>query len=179
MDSSVGPQQSRVDLLLLHRRNLGFASEADHVQWAVDAMVAGVDSPSLCLLAGLRPPFDPVEVRSYFCHAMEELGIEHPTAEESLDLYGELIARAILAGLLDPEYGMRELHRTMPEEGFYSVWYWLEEYCYWLGEARYRDWANPGFGPVAGRLPKDATLGDVVRLVALQFLEDLLRHRSG
>jgi len=171
MDGSADTPQGKVDLLLLHRRNLGFASEADHVHWAVDTMVAGLDSRGLRFLAGLVPPYDPVEVRDYFWQAMEELGIEHPGSEESLDLYGELIARGILAGRIDPEYGMLELSRTMPEEGFYSVWYWLDEF---------KDLPGWVLVPVDhNKLSKDATLEDVIRQVATQFLEDLERHRSG
>ncbi|EKV03790.1 hypothetical protein Lepto7375DRAFT_6104 [Leptolyngbya sp. PCC 7375] len=75
-------------------------SAEDCIQWAIDALCAGQDSPSLRILAGLTPPFYSFEVRDYATKALKELGIEIPTDEKAITAYAQMLITEILA---DPD----------------------------------------------------------------------------
>ncbi|MEM7065000.1 MAG: hypothetical protein AAF572_17805 [Cyanobacteria bacterium P01_B01_bin.77] len=77
-----------------------FGHAVDCVDWALDALCAGEDSPSLRILAGLTPPFYSLEVRQYAIKALKELGIEIPAGEDVI----ASCARALIEDILiDPE----------------------------------------------------------------------------
>lgn len=54
---------------------LGVGKAEECVQWAEDALIAGDDSRSLRMLAGLEKPLYTFEVRNYTQRALEELGL--------------------------------------------------------------------------------------------------------
>ena len=76
-------------------RNRGDASAC--VQWAVDALSAGADSPSLRILAGLDPPGDTGEVVDYARKALRELNVAIPTGEAALMAF----VREIVSGIVE------------------------------------------------------------------------------
>ncbi len=53
------------DKLLLDRW-MGDAPGEDYIAWAVDLLVAGRDTPSLRILAGLNPIHEQYEIDEYF-----------------------------------------------------------------------------------------------------------------
>ncbi|MEM7794349.1 MAG: hypothetical protein AAGE59_38020 [Cyanobacteria bacterium P01_F01_bin.86] len=67
------------------------------VDWAMDALCAGEDSPSLRILAGLTPPLYSLEVREYATRALKELGIKIPTGKDAISTCARVLMEEILA----------------------------------------------------------------------------------
>jgi hypothetical protein len=88
---------------------MGMLTPAEVVLWAVDALVAGADSRSLRMLAGLEPPFDLEEVGRLQTCAFRELQVELPSESEHVSLYTSWVLRSILATRIDRKDGLRRL----------------------------------------------------------------------
>lgn len=96
---------------LLARTQFGTGSGSDVVDWAVDALVVGWESPALEVLAGLEKPPNEFEVDRYVERALSELGVEMPRGPQVVNLYAVAIAGDILAGTISPYDGAREMFR--------------------------------------------------------------------
>jgi len=86
---------------------------------AVDALVRGVDSPSLVLLAGASSKEDPAQVRSLFLAALAELQIPLPAKKGAAELLKVSYAQKVLAGTWSPRTAARkfvELQQTLHGE---------------------------------------------------------------
>jgi len=68
----------------------------DCVEWAVEAMCSGEDSPNLRILAGLVPPLSSFEVRDYASKALRELEIEVPHGAEAISAYARDLVEEIV-----------------------------------------------------------------------------------
>jgi hypothetical protein len=66
---------------------LGLQVLQDWVDWAAEAIVAGYDSQSLRILAGLEPPFDDQEINRLSNKAFIELNIVPPKRESCVPYY--------------------------------------------------------------------------------------------
>jgi hypothetical protein len=64
-----------IDKLLLDRW-MGDLWPEDYIAWAVDLLVAGRDTPSLRILAGLNPTHERGDIEGYFLRSCKELGLE-------------------------------------------------------------------------------------------------------
>lgn len=85
---------------LARSRGRGWKEAA--VEWAVETLSSGTDTPSLRILAGLAPSTDRAEVEAYLTLTLKELG-EPPLGEvESRLGEARALARALLRGELDP-----------------------------------------------------------------------------
>lgn len=82
-----------------------------YVDWAVEALVDGLDTPNLRILAGLQKPLIWGEVDHYFELALSELCIPIPGDEETVRSYLRDIAGDIVAGAIPPSEGCREVYR--------------------------------------------------------------------
>src|SRR4051812_8587239 len=87
---------------LAARYVVGYALVDDLPPAAVDALVRGVDSPSLVLLAGANSKEDPAEVRSLFLAALSELQIPLPSKRRAAELLKVSWAHKVLAGTWSP-----------------------------------------------------------------------------
>jgi hypothetical protein len=75
--------------------------EADSVvNWAVDALVAGHDTGSLRILAGLEPPLDREEVAKLHQKTFIELGISPPPLEAQVRFHITSVLKRMLAGFV-------------------------------------------------------------------------------
>jgi hypothetical protein len=92
-------------------RQFGSSSGSRIVDWAVDALVAGWDSPSLRVLAGLEKPPNEFEVDRYVTQVAQELRIDIPNRRGLGELYALVIARDLVDGAAPPYEGSRELRR--------------------------------------------------------------------
>ena len=89
----------QTDSLMLNR-TLGSAHPKQYVDWAVERLCDGLDTPSLCVLAGLNPKLETEEIETYFQKACAELEIDFMRpAEES--------RRAV--GLIRRSYELRDI----------------------------------------------------------------------
>jgi hypothetical protein len=92
---------------------------------AVDALVRGVDSPGLALLAGANSKEDPAEVRSLFLAALAELQIPLPAKRCAAELLKVSYAHKVLAGIWSPRTAARKfvhvqqtLHREIADRHY-------------------------------------------------------------
>lgn len=74
-DPTVRYKEMQTDSLMLNR-SLGSAYPEQYVDWAVERLCDGLDTPSLCVLAGLNPKFETEEIEAYFQKACAELEID-------------------------------------------------------------------------------------------------------
>jgi hypothetical protein len=78
---------------------------------ATKALMEGIDSPSIRMLAGMTGA-DSEEVRAVFSAALRELGIENPTPREAAMLVATEIASRITTGAVSPYDGAKEIWRV-------------------------------------------------------------------
>ncbi|WP_395750229.1 hypothetical protein [Prosthecobacter sp.] len=69
---------------------------ADCVEWAMEALTEGYDTPSLRILAGLASPLVIFEVRDYAKRALRELGISIPNGPAAISAYARDLVSDIL-----------------------------------------------------------------------------------
>jgi hypothetical protein len=69
---------------------------SDCVEWAEVALCKNFDTPSLRILAGLNPPLNSFEVKSYSTAALKELGIDIPPASRAISIYAIELAQEII-----------------------------------------------------------------------------------
>lgn len=147
---------------------LGTIRPEDYILWAEQQMLAGVDSPSLPVLAGmdLARPIDSIEVYEWFRKVTGELNIDWPEEHAALQRYSEILCQQILDGQLEPNHGLSSLAKLYAANdysgGLYAIWDCLEEDISLL-YSEYGAIFNTG-------LTKDNT-ADYIRNAARQYLQ--------
>ena len=114
----------------LGKRQFANGSGVALVDWAVDALVGGWDSPSLRILAGLEKPPNEFEVDHFVARLAHELGIALPDRKGLTDQYALAIARDIVDGVTPPYDGARELRLlciSMHDMNNLSAWNGFED----------------------------------------------------
>ncbi len=112
---------------------LGVVRAEDYIAWAEQQLTAGIESPSLPVLAGmdLVRPLDSIEVYEWFQKVTKELGIDWPDDSDALQTYSEILCRQIVDGTIPPASGLTQLARLYPAsdytEGIFALWDSLEE----------------------------------------------------
>lgn len=99
----------------LTRRAFGWDTGDTIVDWAVAALLAGWNSPSLAILAGLSPRANEFEVDRHLADALSDLGVEVPDKAGMVRLYAVLIAEDIVSGATSPKDGCLELSKVCVE----------------------------------------------------------------
>lgn len=70
---------------------------AEHcVEWAEQALMDGVESPTLSWVAGLTRPYSASEVEEYLRKVVIELGIEVPTGMDAIYVYARELATEMI-----------------------------------------------------------------------------------
>ena len=90
------------DKLLLDRW-MGDAPGEDYIAWAVDLLVAGRDTPSLRILAGLNPVHERGDIEGYFLRTCKELGLELLESSDNPRDAVPFVKRLYQSGTLSPE----------------------------------------------------------------------------
>jgi hypothetical protein len=87
----------------------------DYVDWAVQALTEGLDSPSFLILAGLDigEDFPLWEAEKYFTKAVNELGLSIPDDETILRKHLVTLLTQIQKGTVDPQMGIERIHREV------------------------------------------------------------------
>ena len=88
---------------------LGLNCLQDLVDWAVNAIVVGFDSPSLRVLAGLQAPFDNQEVDRLFSRVFSELDIISLTKGNCIPFYIAPIVRQTIEGKIQQRDALKKL----------------------------------------------------------------------
>ena len=115
--------------LLEARRATSYWDGQALIDWAVDALVAGHDTESLVILAGMdgNPTW---QQEDYLQQAVEELElIRNPDKSDLLYRYGHYVARQVLDGELPPRDGLGQLApvRAASDSGFFCPCELLQE----------------------------------------------------
>lgn len=109
--------EPRDTLLLFVREELGLAHPSEFISWATAALVAGFDSPSLRLLAGLdlsvRSEVRKEEVDKLHQQALREIGISPPSRDVLLRWHLRSLAAKICNGKLKIREGLDLIHREV------------------------------------------------------------------
>ncbi|MBP6532329.1 MAG: hypothetical protein KA285_03545 [Bacteroidia bacterium] len=94
----------------------------------VTALEEGLDSPSLCILAGLSKKESPHQIDYYFKKTLEELNIQLPDRRMAAIEYALGIVDEILLGKKDLVSGTKEIyHNAINSYNFFSE---TEKYVY-------------------------------------------------
>jgi len=126
----------KTDTLLLNRA-LGTGSREQCVEWAVDQMVAGADTPSLRILAGLNPQVELDEVEEFFQKAAGEMGIQDAMPSRDLRRAADIIWRCYSDGELT-EDGVIDLMARLYgksdyQDALFRIWFDIQEELAMLG----------------------------------------------
>ena len=98
---------------LLARRWASDALGEDYVKWALDALEAGWDTPSLRILAGLNLTSPLADIEPYFLSVLKELSIEEPAPDEMPLHYLRYVCRAIMTRTITPDQGIDLIHKRV------------------------------------------------------------------
>jgi hypothetical protein len=154
-----GTQQLLADLCLES------LSGPDACRWALSALEAGFDTPSLRILAGMSFGPEPgfFEVRPYLDAALSELNLRlNPSRDEVLREYARVLAEELLAGVRPVEATLEVIHRTVVSPLNHAED--LKGWCYlWEGLA-----PDGSFGAVSGSELERATREFAARWLAGQ-----------
>ncbi len=94
----------------------------------VSGLEEGLDTPSLCILAGLRKTESPFQIDHYFKLTLEELNIKFPDKRQAAIEYALAIVDEILDGKKDVIIGTREIiYKAIDSYDFFSE---TKQYCY-------------------------------------------------
>lgn len=83
-------------IAIFARRALDELQAQEIVDWAVQEIIAGSDTPEISVLAGMYPPFYYSDIDEQFAKVLDEMGIIPPDKKTCLRLYARQIAQALL-----------------------------------------------------------------------------------
>ena len=115
--------------LVAAKEMLGAIGSDDLAAAATEALVEGVDTPSIVRLAGMTGG-DSEEVRTVFAEVLRELQIECPTPREALMMLVTEVALAITRGTISPHDGAKEIWRLSLGEELHE----LDDFAYVASE---------------------------------------------
>jgi hypothetical protein len=128
---------------------LGLQILQDWVDWADEAIVAGFDSQSLRILAGLQPPYDDHEIHRLSNKAFIELNVAPLKKEDCISYYIASLLRQVSAGQVSQRNALgklRELYWATGQKAVLSDFFRLyhaltdleteEVQWYWEGANR-------------------------------------------
>jgi hypothetical protein len=102
-------EDSLIDLLV--DRLDGRASSAAMVAWATAALVAGEDTPSLVVLAGLDGNTSVFETTPWLDKALLELNVGSPPPADLRRAFVGMVSRALLAGRMTAPEALDRIHQ--------------------------------------------------------------------
>lgn len=130
---------------ILAYKELTFFDINDAIDWAVDMLMLGYDSPSLLILAGISKPTTYYEAEPYLTQSLRELNISVPASEEAILKYGLYYIQKIGKGEHVKE-NLYHVHNISMELDFnksffnFSLLYWTwadfdygEQYSHYCG----------------------------------------------
>ncbi|GAB3952875.1 hypothetical protein [Micromonospora vulcania] len=99
--------------------SIGQGTAAEVIEAACDCLVAGVDSPSLCILAGVSPTATEQDLLQWLEPTLDELGLTfYPRGSEEVeDAAVRIMATKLLVGALSPRELARWTHSAIGHDG--------------------------------------------------------------
>lgn len=109
--------EMKTETLLLSHFMGGYNKPEDYVDWVVERLGDGLDTPNLRILAGFNPRFEWYEIEHYFIKTCKELNIELPSQNAE--------PREI-AGLVRSVYELEEISAEMAMQMMVKL-FWKSE----------------------------------------------------
>jgi hypothetical protein len=117
------------DTLLLNHLT-GTARPKEYIEWALERLSEGFDSPSLRILAGLNIRFERHEVEPYFKKTCKELKIETPPEADDPEGAAGFVKKAYDHKKISAREAINMMSRFYQNLGFYDppfeIWYYIE-----------------------------------------------------
>ncbi|EAZ90760.1 peptidyl-tRNA hydrolase [Crocosphaera chwakensis CCY0110] len=137
---------------------LGVPTE-DMVEWGIELLTLGYDSPNLRILAGLTDLNDRWEVTDYVNKTLKDFNISELTGKDAVIAYTSVILKEFLTRKISQERMLRQI------EQLYLSWDYLKEIMdfYLLWNAKY----DLSYGDVQYYWP-DATRDNINRIIKEQ-----------
>ena len=102
-------EDALIDVLV--QRLAGTVTAASIVDWATDALVAGEDTPSLVVLAGLDRHGSVFDVTPRLDTALTELGVRPFAPADLRRAYVGMVSRAVMAGRVTSREALDRIHQ--------------------------------------------------------------------
>ena len=112
-------------------RWMGDVLGEDYIAWAVDLLVAGRDTPSLRILAGLNTTHERGDIEGYFLRTCKELGLEPLEVSGNPRDAVPLVRRLSGSGTLSPEETLHYMSRLYElseySDPLLGLWFALDD----------------------------------------------------
>jgi hypothetical protein len=127
---------SKLTSKILAYKELDDFNMSDSIDWAVDMLGIGYESPSLLILAGLSKPTDLYEAEEYLKGSIKELGLKIPERNVAISQYCKYLIEKIAdeENVKENLYHLYTVARTVDDDkrifNFYLLcWAWGELDC--------------------------------------------------
>ncbi|WP_027627639.1 hypothetical protein [Ruminiclostridium cellobioparum] len=97
------------------RISKGEAEASEYVDWAIEQLVKGAETPSVKILSSFMKPLYKPELEEYFHKSLDELGWRFPPFTENARMCIKHLAEKILDGSLEPIKGAHEIYTYVRE----------------------------------------------------------------
>lgn len=112
---------------LCARVSKGEAEGVEYVEWAVERLLQGNETPSIGILSSFMEPLFKPELEEYFYKSLTELGWRFPLFEESAINCISFLANKITDGSFEPVKTTHEIYTYVRDLGYPSeLIVWLE-----------------------------------------------------
>jgi hypothetical protein len=102
-------EDALIDLLV--QRMAATVMAASIVDWATAALLAGEDTPSLVILAGLERDASVFDAAPRLDRALSELNVPSPAPADLRRAYVGMVSRALIAGRVTPREALDRIHQ--------------------------------------------------------------------
>jgi hypothetical protein len=126
------------------------------IDWALDMLKLGHDTPSLLILAGLSKPTNFFETEAYLISALKELDIQIPERDEAIYQYCKSFINkiALSENVKNNLHQLYRLAKTQPDDKRIFDFYLL----YWA-------WGDLDYNPTYQHYWEGATLNNIESIV--------------
>ncbi|MBW4694030.1 MAG: hypothetical protein KME27_19975 [Lyngbya sp. HA4199-MV5] len=145
----------------------------DYIDWAIELLVQGYDSPNLRILAGLDRRSSVFDIETYFIHAIKELEIEEPEPKAAVRAYACEMAQQIIDGQFT---SLRAVVRAL-----YQIWLNTDydpNYAIWLTLDDALDSLYAGEYPYSYPSATLENFEAIVQQEAARFVSQLLQPKA-
>jgi len=104
------------------------------LEWAYQMLLAGFETESLLILAGMSRPLEYFEMRNLTDKVLQELQIDYSAEDSVIENYASYLAQQSLSGEIKPFYvldKLKDIHTELdyysPLSDFYSLYFaWVD-----------------------------------------------------
>ena len=149
-------ETSKLTSKILAYKELDDFNMNESIDWAVDMLGIGYESPSLLILAGLSKPTNLYEAEEYLKGSINELGLKIPERNVAISQYCKYLIEKIAneENVKENLYQLYKVARTVDDDNLLLDFYLL----YWA-------WGDLDFGQEYQHYWDGATLNNIEKIV--------------